>query len=247
MDKLELSKTSHADSAASTFSAASKSISTRKLSRLRPRWHPVGYPWRTNLILVPCPLLTPRPSRSSPPSKLCPISFWKPVSKLISLTAATIDSWDFLNAKKFAETQLLLPLGPCIAFAGRNDHQRIWDTLDKIRAEAPGYGFAPRRGHEGYRAHRRLLGGQPRVPQVAFKPEWTRHKKSAPFKGNDAMFEVLPIGAIMFPGSGIVENLADKGRKVGIPMWRAPQRRLDPIRVRPYLLGAPNRPRGLNG
>ena len=55
-----------------------------------------------------------------------------------------------------------------------------------------------------------------RVPQVAFKPEWTRHKKSAPFKGNDAMLEALPIGVIVFPGSGIVENLADKARKIGI-------------------------------
>ncbi|MFZ3179711.1 MAG: hypothetical protein WA156_05770 [Methylocystis silviterrae] len=30
----------------------------------------------------------------------------------------------------------------------------------------------------------------------------------------------LPIGVIVFPGSGIVENLADKARKMGIPVWR---------------------------
>jgi hypothetical protein len=30
----------------------------------------------------------------------------------------------------------------------------------------------------------------------------------------------LPIGVIVFPGSGIQENLADKARKLGIPVWR---------------------------
>ncbi len=59
-----------------------------------------------------------------------------------------------------------------------------------------------------------------KVPQVAFKPEWTRHKNAAPFKRNDTMQEALPIGVIAFPGWGIVENLADKARKMGIPMWR---------------------------
>jgi hypothetical protein len=30
----------------------------------------------------------------------------------------------------------------------------------------------------------------------------------------------MPIGVIVFPGSGIVGNLADKARKLGIPVWR---------------------------
>jgi len=30
----------------------------------------------------------------------------------------------------------------------------------------------------------------------------------------------LPIGVIAFPGSGISENLADKARKMGIPVWK---------------------------
>lgn len=41
-----------------------------------------------------------------------------------------------------------------------------------------------------------------KVPQVALKPEWTRHKNAAPFKRNDAMLEALPIGVIVVPGSG---------------------------------------------
>jgi hypothetical protein len=41
-----------------------------------------------------------------------------------------------------------------------------------------------------------------KVPQIAFKPDWTRHAKAAPFKRNDQMLGVLPIGVIVFPGSG---------------------------------------------
>jgi hypothetical protein len=59
-----------------------------------------------------------------------------------------------------------------------------------------------------------------KVPQIAFKPDWTKHAKAAPFKRNDAMLEVLPMGVMVFPGTGIQANLADKARKLGIPVWR---------------------------
>jgi len=45
------------------------------------------------------------------------------------------------------------------------------------------------------------------VTQVAFKPDWTKHAKAAPFKRNDAMLDVLPVGAPVFPGNGIQEAL----------------------------------------
>jgi hypothetical protein len=63
------------------------------------------------------------------------------------------------------------------------------------------------------------LGGQSQSPQVAFKPEWTRHNNAPPIKRNNAMLEALPIWVIVFPGSRIVENLADKARQMGIPVW----------------------------
>ncbi len=34
------------------------------------------------------------------------------------------------------------------------------------------------------------------------------------------MLEALPVGLIAFPGSGVSANLADKARKLGIPVWR---------------------------
>jgi hypothetical protein len=34
------------------------------------------------------------------------------------------------------------------------------------------------------------------------------------------MLAVMPIGVIVFPGSGISANLADKAKKLGIPLWK---------------------------
>jgi hypothetical protein len=34
------------------------------------------------------------------------------------------------------------------------------------------------------------------------------------------MLEVLPIGVMMFPGTGIHGNLTDGARKLGIPVWK---------------------------
>lgn len=58
------------------------------------------------------------------------------------------------------------------------------------------------------------------VPQVAFRPVWARHAKVAPFRRNDAMIERMPIGVLVFPGTGIQEDLADKARRLGIPVMR---------------------------
>ena len=54
----------------------------------------------------------------------------------------------------------------------------------------------------------------------AFKPDFSRHKNAAPFKRNDQMLGVMPIGVIVFPGTGIQANLADKAMRLGITVWR---------------------------
>ena len=43
--------------------------------------------------------------------------------------------------------------------------------------------------------------------------------KAAPFKRNDQLLKTLPIGLIVFPGSGITDNLADKAKVLGIPLY----------------------------
>jgi len=154
-------------------------------------------------------------------------SSWRPRSGSMvnhrALTSAMIDSRDFLAARRRAENEVLLPAGPKIAFTGGldfNDHRAIWDRLDKALAKHPDmvllHGGSPK-GAERIAA---CWGDNRKIPQIAFKPDWTKHAKAAPFKRNDAMLEVLPIGVIVFPGTGIQENLADKARKLGIPVWK---------------------------
>ena len=154
-------------------------------------------------------------------------SLWRPRTGSMvnhrALTSAMIDSREFFAAQRRAETQLLVPTGSRIAFTGGsdfNDHQRIWAALDKVHAKHPDmvllHGGSPR-GAERIAA---CWADNRNVVQVAFKPDWNRHRNAAPFKRNDELLDVLPIGVIVFPGSGISANLADKARKMGIPVWR---------------------------
>ena len=154
-------------------------------------------------------------------------STWRPRSgskvNHRALTSAMIDSRDFLAAKRRAENETLLPAGPKIAFTGGldfNDHRAIWDRLDKALAKHPDmvllHGGSPR-GAERIAA---CWADNRKIAQIAFKPDWARHAKAAPFKRNDQILETLPIGVIVFPGSGISANLADKARKLGIPVWK---------------------------
>ena len=152
---------------------------------------------------------------------------WRPLSgsrtSRRALTSALIDSRDFIAAQRRAKTETLVPPGPKVAFTGGtefNDHRLIWDRLDQVHAKHPDMVLL----HGGTPKGAELIASKwaeaRRVAQIAFKPDWTRHAKAAPFKRNDQMLETLPIGVLVFPGTGIQANLADKARKLGIPVWR---------------------------
>ncbi|MGY8706015.1 DUF2493 domain-containing protein [Bradyrhizobium sp. 18BD] len=156
-------------------------------------------------------------------------SLWRPRSGSLvnhrTLTAAMIDSRDFIAAKRRAETEVMLPAGPKIVLTGGldfNDHHLIWDRLDKVHAKHPDMVLL----HGGSPKGAELIASKwatiRKVPQIAFKPDWTKHAKAAPFKRNDAMLELLPIGVMHFPGTGIQDNLADKAKRLGIPVWSDP-------------------------
>ncbi len=153
-------------------------------------------------------------------------SMWRPHSGSMvnrrTLTAAMIDSRDFLAARRRAETEVMLPPGPKVAFTGGldfNDHRAIWAALDRVHAKHPGmvllHGGSPK-GAERIAA---CWADNRKVVQIAFKPDWAKHQKAAPFKRNDQLLDVMPIGVVVFPGSGISDNLADKARKLGIPLF----------------------------
>jgi hypothetical protein len=154
-------------------------------------------------------------------------SSWRPRSgskvNHRSLTASTIDSRDFLAAKRRVESEPLLPAGPRIALTGGldfNDHHAIWDRLDKALAKHPGMVLLHGGSAKGAELIASCWANNRKVTQITFKPDWVRHAKAAPFKRNDQMLETLPIGVIVFPGSGVSANLADKARKLGIPVWK---------------------------
>jgi hypothetical protein len=154
-------------------------------------------------------------------------SAWRPrAGSMVShraMTASVIDSRDFIAARKRQDAELRIPPGTRIAFTGGLECQevdRIWAALDKTREKHPDmvllHGGSPK-GAERIAA---LWADNRKVPQIVFKPDWTRHAKAAPFKRNDQMLEALPAGLIAFPGSGISANLADKARRLGIPVWK---------------------------
>ncbi|MGY8662361.1 DUF2493 domain-containing protein [Bradyrhizobium sp. UFLA05-109] len=152
---------------------------------------------------------------------------WRPRSGSVvnhrTLTAAMIDSRDFLAARRRAETEILLPAGPKVALTGGlefNDVSLVWDRLDKVHAKHPDMVLLHGGSPKGAELIAAKWASHRKVPQIAFKPDWTKHAKAAPFKRNDAMLDVMPIGVMHFPGTGIQDNLADKAKKLGIPVWK---------------------------
>ena len=130
---------------------------------------------------------------------------------------------NFLAAKRRAENEALLPAGPKVALTGGtdfNDHRLIWAKLDQVQAKYPDMVLLHGGSPKGAELIAAKWADACKITQVAFKPDWTKHAKAAPFKRNDAMQEVLPVGVLVFPGNGIQENLADKARKLGIPVLK---------------------------
>lgn len=141
-----------------------------------------------------------------------------------AMTAAVVDSRDYINAKRRAETEVMLPPGPKIAFAGGpnyNDHVAIWKVLDAAHKKHPDMVLIHGGTDRGAEAIATAWATNRKVPCIPFKPEWNRDgKQVAPFKRNERMLDTMPIGLIVFPGNGYTENLADSARRMGIPVTR---------------------------
>ena len=116
-----------------------------------------------------------------------------------------------------------MPKGARIAFAGGvdcNDHRAIWDALDRVLAKHPDMVLMHGGATKGAEFIASRWADARKVTQMIFRPDWSRHGKAAPFKRNDRLLATLPNAVIVFPGSGITGNLADKARGLGIPLWR---------------------------
>ncbi len=152
---------------------------------------------------------------------------WRPrAGSLVNhkaVTATLIDSRDFLTARRRAQQEVLLPSGPKIAFTGGldcNDHRLIWDALDRVHVKYPDMVLLHGKSTKGAEKIASRWADHRSVPQIGFAPDWARHGRAAPFRRNDAMLEVLPVGVMVFAGTGIQQNLADKATGLGIPVWR---------------------------
>jgi hypothetical protein len=127
-----------------------------------------------------------------------------------------------MAARRRAETEVMLPPGPKVAFAGGyecNDHTAIWAALDRVQAKHPGmvllHGGSPKGAPNASPPAGRMPVKCRRSPSGRTSPGT---RTPPPFKRNDHLLAVLTLGVAVFPGSGLSDNLADKAKTLGIPL-----------------------------
>jgi hypothetical protein len=148
---------------------------------------------------------------------------WRPLTTSMvnhrKRTGSLVQSRDFLAAKRYAETNVMIPPGDLVLFSGGqdcNDIDGIFKDLDQVFARRPqmvlGHSDNPRGADRIAESWAKSRG----VPVVAFRlmPRF-KGDQSAPFKRNDRMLDANPVGVIVYPGNGINYNLADKAKKLG--------------------------------
>ena len=140
-----------------------------------------------------------------------------------TLTAAMIDSREFINARRRADAQVLLPKGTRIALRRRRRLQRPPPHLGRARQGACPSTLtwccctaACPRGAEKIAA---CWADTRKVPQVVFKPDWTRHQKAAPFKRNDQLLGSPADRRHRVPGLRRHRQPRRQGPLLGIPLF----------------------------
>lgn len=152
---------------------------------------------------------------------------WRPKAGSLTshrhLTSALIDSRDYIAARQASRLKLLAPTGTRVAFSGGLDVQdvnAIWSVLDRLLAKHSDLVLLNTASPSGADLIASKWAANRHVTEVTFKPDWQRYKRAAPFKRNDTLLDMMPTGVVIFPGSGVQDNLADKARTLGIPVWR---------------------------
>jgi hypothetical protein len=151
-------------------------------------------------------------------------SVWRPRTKSKvnhrNMTASMIAGRDFINAKRYAETHVLLPKGPKVVFSGGvgcNDVIRIESVLDKIHAKHPDMVLVHSAKSTGADQIAACWARRNNVPEIGFPLRSTGpNDRSAGFRRNQQMLETSPIGVVVFPGPGTVLNVATKARELGL-------------------------------
>ena len=154
-------------------------------------------------------------------------SVWRPrlgthVSKTGTMTASVIEARDFTRAQKDRELNALAPAGTLIAIAGgkEGDPDAVFAILDKTLAKYEDMVLVHGGTSSGIELFAARWAESKNVKQVVCKPDWNKHGKAAPFRRNEELVNLLPVGLIAFPGSGITANLVDKAEEKGIRVHR---------------------------
>lgn len=137
------------------------------------------------------------------------------------VTAAQIDAREMAAARRRAREAALNPEGPRIAVTGdtaATDPSLIFDTLDRIRDRHPDMVLVTK-GARGAEAIASRWAATRQLPQIAVAPDWPGARRAAPFKANDEIIAMKPIGVVVFGGNGVALNLAQKAERAGIRVW----------------------------
>ena len=142
-------------------------------------------------------------------------------------TAAVIEARDYLSCLERERDRAHAPQGTLIAFSGARDYtntKSIWGTLDKVRAKHADMLLIHGGDRQGADNIAASWASTRKVHCIVCKPDWNANGKSAPFKRNDQIVRMRPLGLIACPnGNGINANLQQKCRDAGIHVHRLPE------------------------
>lgn len=150
-------------------------------------------------------------------------SFWTPragsMANRKAMTAAIIDSRDYINAKRYKETTTLTPPGTLIAISGGvkfNDSALVLEKLDMLYSRFPDmiliHGGAKTGADKIAACWARAKG----ITEIKFEPDFQRFGDAAGFKRNDEIIKLRPEGILIFDGSGVQHQMAREAKKAGI-------------------------------
>lgn len=153
-------------------------------------------------------------------------STWKPRAGTMatrkSMTASVIDSRDFINAKRYQETNTLTPPGTLIAISGGTKFGNVdlvFSKLDAVYARFPDMILIHGGYHEGADHIASLWARNRGVTEMPFKPDFKRFGASrAGFVRNDEIIKLRPRGILVFDGTGVQHQFAREAKKAGIPV-----------------------------
>lgn len=153
-------------------------------------------------------------------------SAWRPKAGSLAnrkaMTAAVIDSKDYIKAKKYKETNTLTPPGTLIALSGGVDYNNvalIYEKLDMLLARFPDMILIHGGADKGADLIAAKWAAARGITTMPLKPDFARWgKKRAGFMRNDEVLKLEPRGVLVFDGTGVQHNMADKAKAARIPL-----------------------------